>query len=94
MGDIEGILLSILSPNAKPIFLGIIYRPSNTIKFLKCFEKHMDDVKYDNEIFLLGDFYIFHNGKYLKKKKNLQRGIFITSLVGQCKLSCQRFSHE
>ena len=37
MGDIEGIFFDILLPKTKPISVGIIYRPPNSINFLKCF---------------------------------------------------------
>ena len=70
MGDIEGIFLDILLPKTEPIFLGIIYRPPNNIKFLECFDKHLNDINLDNEIFLLGDFSInlLYNGKYILKE--------------------------
>ena len=55
MGDIEGIFFDILLPKTKPIFVGIIYRPATSINFLECFNKHLDDINLDNEIFLLGD---------------------------------------
>ena len=32
----------------KPIFAGIIYRLPNSIIFLECFNKHLDDIKLDN----------------------------------------------
>ena len=70
MGDIEGIFFDILLPKTKPIFVGIIYRPPICINFLECFNKHLDDINLENEIFLLGDFNInlFHNGKYILKE--------------------------
>ena len=70
MGDIEGIFLDILLPKTEPIFLGIIYRPPNNINFLECFDKHLNDINLDNEIFLLGDFSInlLYNGKYILKE--------------------------
>ena len=70
MGDIEGIFYGILLPNTKPSFVGIIYKPPNNINFLECFNKHLDDISLDNEIFLLGDFNInlLHNGKYILKE--------------------------
>ena len=70
MGDIEGIFLDILLSKTKPIFVGIIYRPPTCISFLECFNKYLDDINLDNEIFLLGDFNInlFHNGKYILKE--------------------------
>ena len=70
MGDIEGIFFDILLPKTKPIFVGIIYRPPNSINFLKCSYIHLDDINLDNEIFLLGDFNInlLHNGKYILKE--------------------------
>ena len=58
MGDIEGIFLEILLSRTKSIFVGIIYRPPNNINFLEYFDKHLDDINLDNEIFLLGDFNI------------------------------------
>ena len=78
-------------------FVGIIYRPPNSINFLECFNKHLDDINLDNEIFLLGDFTInlFHNGKYfLKNKQDMQNHIPSTSIVNQYKLFCQRYSLE
>ena len=70
MEDIEGIFLDILLPKTEPIFLGIIYRPPNNINFLECFDKHLNDINLDNEIFLLGDFSInlLYNGKYILKE--------------------------
>ena len=86
MEDIEDIFLDILLPKTKPIFVGIIYRPPNSINFLGCFHKHLDDINLDNEIFLLGDLNInlLHNGKYiLKENKAMQNLIPSTSLVSQ-----------
>ena len=70
MGDIEGIFFDILLPKTKPIFVGIIYRPPNSINFLECFNKHLDHINLENEILLLGDFSInlLHNGKYIIKE--------------------------
>ena len=70
MGDIEGMFLEILLPKTKPIFVGIIYRPQNSINFLECFNNHLDDINLGHEIFLLGDFSmnLFHNGKYILKE--------------------------
>ena len=97
MGDIEGIFFDILLPKTKPIFVGIIYRPPNSINFLECFNKHLGDINLDNERFLLGDFDInlLHNGKYiLKENQAMQNRIPGTSLVSQYKLFCQRYSLE
>ena len=97
MGDIEGIFFDILLPKTKPIFVGIIYRPPNSINFLECFNKHLDDINLDNEIFLLGDFNInlLDNGKYiLEENQAMQNHIPSTSLVSQYKLFCQRYSLE
>ena len=97
MGDIKEIFFDILLPKTKAIFIGIIYRPPTCINFLECFNKHLDDINLDNEIFLLGDFNInlFHNGKYLlKENKAMQNGIPRTSLVSQYKLFYQRYSFE
>ena len=71
MGDIEGIFLDILLPNTKANFVGIIYRPPNSTNFLECFNKHLDYINLDNEIFLLRVFNInlLHNGIYILKKK-------------------------
>ena len=91
MGDIEGIFLDILLPKKKPVFVGIIYRPPNRINFLECFDKHLDDINLDNEIFLLGNFNInpLHNGKYIPKEMQaMQNRITSTSLVSQYKLFC------
>ena len=46
----------------------------------------MDDMKFDNETFLLGDFNInfLHNGKFIPKlNQNLLRRVPITNLVYQ-----------
>ena len=97
MGDIEGIFFDILLPKTKPIFVGIFYRPPTCINLLECFNKHLDDINLENEIFLLGDFNInlFHNGKYiLKENQAMQNRIPSTSLVSQYKLFCQRYSLE
>ena len=97
MGDIEGIFFDILLPKTKPIFVGIIYRPPTCINFLECFNKHLDDINLDNEMFLLGDFNIniFHNGKYiLKGNQAMQNRIPSRSLVSQYKLFCQRYFLE
>ena len=51
MGDIEGIFFDILLPKTKPVFVGIIYRPPTCINFLECFNKHLDDINLENEIF-------------------------------------------
>ena len=85
MGDVEGTFLDILLPKTKPIFVGIIHRPPNNINSLECFDKYLDDINLDNEIFLLGDFNItLHNGKYiLKENQAMQVRILSTSLVSQ-----------
>ena len=67
------------------------------INFLEGFDKLLDDIYLDNEIFLLGDFNInlLHNEKYiLKENQALQNRIPSTSLVSQYKLFCQRYSLE
>ena len=95
--DIEGIFFDALLPKTKPIFVGVIYKPPNSINFLECFNKHLDDINLDNEIFLFGDFNInlLHNGKYiLKENQAMQNRIPSTHLVSQYKLSCQRYSLE
>ena len=97
MGDIEGMFFDILLPIAKPIFVGIIYRPPTCFNFLECFNKHLDDINLESEIFVLGDFNInlFHNGKYiLKENQAMQNRIPSTSLVSQYQVFCQRYSLE
>ena len=97
MGDIEGIVLDILLPKTKPIFVGKVYRPPNSINFSKSSNKHLDDINLDNELFLLVYFNInlFHNGKYiLKQNQAMQNRKPSTSLVSQYKLFCQRYSLE
>ena len=69
----------------------------NNISFLECFEKHLDNINFDNEIFLLGDFNInlLHSSKYiLKEMQAVGSRIVSTSLVSQYNLFCQRFSLE
>ena len=68
MGDIEGIFFDILLPKTKPIFVGIFYRPPTCINLLECFNKLLDDINLENEIFFLGDFNInlFHKTKLCK----------------------------
>ena len=78
-------------------FVGIIYRPPNSINFLECFNKHLDDINLNNEIFWLGDFNVnlLHNGKYiLKENQAMENRIPSTSLVSQYTLFCQRYSLE
>ena len=97
MGDIEGIFFDISLPKTKPIFVGIIYRPPNSINFLECFNKNQDDINLNNEIFWLGDFNanLLHNGKYiLKENQAMENRIPSTSLVSQYTLFCQRYSLE
>ena len=97
MGDIEGIFFDILLPKTKPIFVRIIYRSPTSINSLECFNKHLDDINLDNEIFLLGDFNInlLHNGKYiLKENQAMQNRMPSASLVSQYKLFCQRYFLE
>ena len=97
MGDIEGIFLDILLPKTKPIFVGKVYRPLNSINFSKSSNKHLDDINLDNELFLLVYFNInlLHNGKYiLKQNQAMQNRKPSTSLVSQYKLFCQRYSLE
>ena len=97
MGDIEGIFFDISLPKTKPIFVGIIYRPPNSINFLECFNKHLDDINLNNEIFWLVDFNInlLRNGKYiLKENQAMENRIPSTSLVSQYTLFCQRYSLE
>ena len=92
MGDIEGIFFDISLPKTKPIFVGIIYRPPNSINFLECFNKNQDDINLNNEIFWLGDFNanLLHNGKYiLKENQAMENRIPSTSLVSQYTLFCQ-----
>ena len=97
MGDIEGIFFDISLPKTKPIFVGIIYRLPSSINFLECFNKHLDDINLNNEIFWLVDFNInlLHNGKYiLKENQAMENRIPSTSLVSQYTLFCQRYSLE
>ena len=97
MGDFEGIFFDILLPKTKPIFVGIIYRTPTCINFLECFNKHLEDISLENEVFLPGDFNIniFPNGKYiLKENQAMQNRIPSTSLVSQYKLFCQRYALE
>ena len=97
MGDIEGIFFDISLPKTKPIFVGIIYRPPNSINFLECFNKNQDDINLNNEIFWLGDFNanLLHNGKYiLKENQAMENRIPSTSLVSQYTLFCQWYSLE
>ena len=97
IGDIKGIFFDALLPKTKPIFVGVIYTPPNSVDFLECFNKHLDDINLDNEIFLLGDFTInlLDNGKYiLEENQAMQNHIPSTSLVSQYKLFCQRYSLE
>ena len=95
MRDIEDIFLDILLPKTKPIFVGIIYRPPNSMSFLECFNNHLDEINLDNEVLLLGDFNInfLHNGKYTpKENQTMQNRMPSTSLVSQYKLFCQSYS--
>ena len=64
---------------------------------MECCSKQLDDINFDNEIFLLGDLDIkfLHNGKHiLKENQAMQNRIPSTSLVSQYKLFCQRYSLE
>ena len=84
-------------PRQNQFFVGIIYRPPNSINFLECFNKHLDDINLNNEIFWLGDFNVnlLHNGKYiLKENQAMENRIPSTSLVSQYTLFCQRYSLE
>ena len=101
IGDIKGIFFDALLPKTKPIFVGVIYTPPNSVDFLECFNKHLDDINLDNEILLLGDFNInlLRNGKYILKEKQAMQNcipnrIPNTSLVSQYKWFCQRYSLE
>ena len=92
MGDIEGMFLDILLPKPKTnrkALVGIIYRHPNNISFSKCFEKHLDDIIFDNEIFSLRDFNvnILHNGKCIfKENQAMQSRLPSTSFVSHCML--------
>ena len=48
---------------------------TSNINFLECFEKYLDDINLDNEIFFLGDFNInlLNNDKYIFKEKKVMR---------------------
>ena len=84
-------------PRQNQFFVGIIYRPPNSINFLECFNKNQDDINLNNEIFWLGDFNanLLHNGKYiLKENQAMENRIPSTSLVSQYTLFCQRYSLE
>ena len=84
-------------PETKPIFVGITYRPPKNINFFECFNKHLDDINRDNEVFLLGLFNIslLHNNKYvLEEYQAMQKWIPSTSLLSQYKVFCQRYSLE
>ena len=81
--------MDILLPKTTSIVAEIIYRPPNNILFKEYFNKHLDDINVDNEVFLLGDFNVslLHNGKYiLKENEAIQNQIPSTSLVSECKL--------
>ena len=97
MGDIEGIALDILLPKTKPIFVGKVCIPPNSINFSKSSNKHLDGINLDNELFLLVYFNInlLHNGKYiLKQNQAMQNRKPSTRLVSQYKLFSQRYSLE
>ena len=84
MRDIEGIFLDIFLLKTNPVFVEIIYRPSDNINFSECFDKHLNDINLDNQILLLGDFSInlLHNDKYiLKENQAMQNRIPSTSLM-------------
>ena len=86
MGDIEDIFLNVLLRKTKPTFLGIIYRPTKRIDYSECFDKHLDDINLDNEIFHLGNFNMnfSHSGKLiLKRNWAMQSPITSKSLVKQ-----------
>ena len=69
MGDIVDTFLDILLPRTKPICIGIIYRLPNSISFLECFDKHLDNINLDDKTYLLEEFNInLHNGKYILKE--------------------------
>ena len=60
-------------PHAKPITVGIIYRPPNQSKFLDIFEENLPKFNTSHrEIYFLGDFNInlFENGKYVFDKSS------------------------
>ena len=82
IGDIEGMFFEILLPKTKPIFVGIIYRPPNSINFLECFNNHLDDINFDNEIFLLGDFSmnLLHNRKYILKENQAMQIAYLVQV--------------
>ena len=69
MGDTENIFFDILLRKAKKTFVGIANRPKNSITFLECFDKHLDDINLDNAIILLGDYNanFSHSVKYSLK---------------------------
>ena len=82
IGGIEGTFLDVLLPKTKLIFLGIIYRPPNNINFLECFNKNLDDINLNNEVFLHGDFIIisFIMANIFSKKTKLSKIEFLVHI--------------
>ena len=84
--DIENVFFEIHLPKAKPITVGIVYRPPNQTDFIKTFNENFAKLDAANketyifakvdatnkETYILGDFNInlYHNGKYIICKYN------------------------
>ena len=82
MGDIESIFYHIFLPKTTPISVGIIYRPPNSINFLECFNNHLDDINFDNEIFLFFFFSmnLLHNRKYILKENQAMQIAYLVQV--------------
>ena len=71
--DIENVFFKVHLPKAKPITVGIVYRPPNQTNFIKTLNENFAKLDTTNkETYILGDFNInlYHNGKYIICKNN------------------------
>ena len=90
--EIANLVFDILLPMQKPITIGVFYRPPNQAEFMDLMIEKLANLNLrDNEIYLLGDFYIniFQNSKYILngKRSSISQGSFY-SMINRCKKFC------
>ena len=56
--NLENIFIDLLFPKAKPIYVGILYKPPSQTQFLEQMVTEFESLEVNNELYILGDFNI------------------------------------
>ena len=68
--NLENIFIDLLFPKAKPIYVGILYKPPSQTQFLEQMVTEFESLELNNELYILGDFNIdlLFNGNCILNK--------------------------